>query len=212
VNPSLDFLLSAIYDDYLAPEHRADLVKSGLTVETIRCQRIRSVPPQMIEALLGFPTPKVTSAYLLPFADPRGAWLDHVRLKVFPSYKDARERTVKYLQPRGLTPRLFLPLVALPAILEPASPLWLIEGEKKSLAGAQLGLAAVGFAGIEGWHVGGSRALLPDFDAIPLGGRAGAGRRRSHQPRRATRRRTFRGGVGASPGVRPARALPAAAA
>jgi Domain of unknown function (DUF3854) len=47
-------------------------------------------------------------------------------------------------------------------------PLWCVEGEKKALAVAQLGLPAIGFCGIEGWHVAGSRALLPDFDSIAL--------------------------------------------
>jgi lysophospholipid acyltransferase (LPLAT)-like uncharacterized protein len=36
---------------------------------------------------------------------------------------------------------------------------------------AQLGLTAVGFCGIEGWHRGGSRALLADFDTLRLQGR-----------------------------------------
>jgi hypothetical protein len=34
-------------------------------------------------------------------------------------------------------------------------PLYLVESEKKALAVAQLGLPAVAFCGIEGWHVGG---------------------------------------------------------
>ena len=50
-------------------------------------------------------------------------------------------------------------------------PLWLVEGEKKALAVAQLDLTAVGFCGIEGWHRGGSLELLADFDALRLRGR-----------------------------------------
>ena len=34
--------------------------------------------------------------------------------------------------------------------------------------GAQLGLAAAGFCGIEGWHRRGSRELLADFDTLRL--------------------------------------------
>jgi hypothetical protein len=52
--------------------------------------------------------------------------------------------------------------------LEGEAPPWLVEGEKKALAVAQLGLPAVGFCGVEGWHVAGARRLLPDFDAIRL--------------------------------------------
>ena len=39
----------------------------------------------MIDQLLGFPAPKITSAYVIPFPDPRGGWMDHIRMKVFPS-------------------------------------------------------------------------------------------------------------------------------
>src|SRR5262249_49854782 len=122
-------------------------------------------------ALLGFPAPSVVSAYLIPFADPAGGWLDHVRLKVFPPFKDARGQTVKYLQPRGSDVRLFFPLATLAAVLAGEAPLWCVEGEKKALAVAQLGLPAVGFCGIEGWHVAGKRTLLPEFEVIPLRGR-----------------------------------------
>ena len=57
------------------------------------------------------------------------------------------------------------------AVLESTTPLYLVEGAKKALAVAQLGHAVVGFLGIEGWHVKGSRELLPDFDQVPLAGR-----------------------------------------
>jgi hypothetical protein len=153
------------------PNHLADLRRSGLTDKTIARQKIRSVPPHMIGRLLGFDVSAVQSAYLIPFADPTGGWLDHVRLKIFPSLTDANGRTVKYLQPRGASARLFFPLATLKRAVDDREPLFVVEGEKKSLAVAQLGLPAVGFCGIEGWHAAGSRALLPDFDAIALWGR-----------------------------------------
>ena len=56
-------------------------------------------------------------------------------------------------------------------VLDGDGALYLVEGEKKALAVAQLGLAAVGFAGIEGWHRKGSQELLADFAAIHLEGR-----------------------------------------
>src|SRR5262249_20104734 len=56
----LDLLLSDHYGA-LAPEHRADLERSGLTSPTIAAQKIRSVPPAMIPRLLGF-DPKAVSA------------------------------------------------------------------------------------------------------------------------------------------------------
>jgi hypothetical protein len=171
MNAPLEMLLSERSRDVLAPEHRADLRKSGLTEATISRQRLRSVPPDMIGPLLGFDPRAVASALLIPFPSPTGGFMDHVRMKVFPPFTNASGNTVKYLQPRGSGVRLFFPLATLRRVLTDDEPLWLVEGEKKALAVAQLGLPAVGFCGIEGWHVAGSRALLPDFDDLLLRGR-----------------------------------------
>src|SRR5437867_3173541 len=172
VNPHLNLLLSCIYDSDRVdhPGHLADLRKSGLTDATIRAQKITDVPPGMIDQLLGFPTPKVTSAYLLPFPDPCGGFMDHIRVKIFPSIT-TDDGTIKYLQPRRSGVRIYFPLVTLDAVLRSADPLYIVEGEKKSLAVAQLGLPAIGICGIEGWHVAGSRDLHPDLDDVGLFGR-----------------------------------------
>lgn len=166
----LDFLLSCLYDDFLAPDHTADLRRSGLTDETIGRQKIRSVPAHMIELLLGFGAPKVVSAYLIPFPDPRGGWMDHVRLKVLPSIA-TESGTIKYLQPKRSGVRIYFPLATLDAVLHSTEPLYIVEGEKKALAVAQLGLPAIGICGIEGWHTAGSRALHSDLLDVGLRGR-----------------------------------------
>jgi hypothetical protein len=171
MNPHLEILIGAAYDGALAPEHRADLRKSGLTDATIAAQFIRSVPPSLIPRLLGFDMPSVRSAMLLPFRSPAGGFADHVRVKIFPPLTDADGHTIKYLQPKASAPRLYLVARCLGAVLESAEPLWCVEGEKKALAVAQLGLPAIGFCGVEGWHRKGEHRLLPDFDAIRLEGR-----------------------------------------
>ena len=170
MNPHFEFLLSTVYDGALAPEHRADLEKSGLGKNIIAEQLIRSVPPSLIPKLLGFDAPKVTSAYVIPFADPRGAWLDHVSLKVFPSIT-TDNGTIKYLQPKHSGVRIFFPVATLGAVLHSADPLYLVEGEKKALSVAQLGRPTVGVCGIEGWHVARARDLHPDLDDVGLRGR-----------------------------------------
>jgi putative DNA primase/helicase len=167
---ALELLLSSVYSGALAPNHLADLRRSGLTDATLQLQRIRSVPSHMIDQLLGFDARGVVSAYLIPFPDPHGGWLEHVRLKVFPTLTTERG-TLKYLQPRGSGVRLYFPLATLDAALTSDAPLWLVEGEKKALATAQLGFASVGFPGIDAWHASGTRVLLSDFDVIPLKGR-----------------------------------------
>lgn len=167
MNTTLASLLGAAYDGALAPEHLADLRKSGLTDETIRAQHIRSVPPRLIPRLLGFDIAGIQSALLFPFRSPAGGFMDLARVKVFPALK-TRKGTLKYLQPRGSQPRLYFAVSCMREVLEGTDPLWLVEGEKKALAVAQLGLPAVGFCGVEGWHIKGSRDLLADFAAIRL--------------------------------------------
>lgn len=171
MNPHLELLLSRGYDGALAPEHMADLRKSGLTDATIAANLIRSVPPSLISKLLGFDVPEIRLALLFPFRSPAGGFMDHVRAKVFPPLTDTKGHAVKYLQPKGTAPRLYFSAECLRQVLEDDGALWLCEGEKKALALSQLGLPAVGVAGVEGWHTAGSRALLPDFDVIPLAGR-----------------------------------------
>jgi len=164
----LELLLSDIYPGSFAPDHLADLIKSGLKPDIIQRQRIRSVPLWMIQKLLGFDPVEVSSALLIPFADPNGGFIDHVRMKVFPSFKGRDGQTVKYLQPKGSGVRLFFPLTTMEMAFHGDCSLWLVEGEKKALAVAQLGLASVGFCGIEGWHTRRSENLIPDFDSIQL--------------------------------------------
>jgi hypothetical protein len=77
----------------------------------------------------------------------------------------------KYLQPRRSGVRIYFPVATLDAVLRSKQPLYIVEGEKKSLAVAQLGLPAIGIAGIEGWHVSGSRSLHPDLENVPFDGR-----------------------------------------
>jgi hypothetical protein len=88
-----------------------------------------------------------------------------------PTLYDKDGHSMKYLQRRGERARLYVVRRVAAAVRDTTSPLYLVEGEKKALAVAQCGLPAVGFSGIEGWHLRGPRELLPDFDAIPLAGR-----------------------------------------
>jgi hypothetical protein len=168
VNPHLELLLSRAFDGALAPEHLADLRKSGLTDEMLREQFIRSVPPHMIPKLLGSSWESVRSALLVPFRSPAGGFMPHVRVKIFPPLSDAEGHSVKYLQPRGSGPLVYFIARCLREVLEGDAPLWVVEGEKKAASVAQLGLPAIGICGVEGWHIAGERQLLPDFDGIRL--------------------------------------------
>jgi hypothetical protein len=168
----LDFLLSALYDRIeLHPEHLDDLRKSALTDETIARQKIRTAPPHMIQHLLGYSPPKIVRhAYVIPYADPRGGWMPHVRMKIFPNV-ERKSGTVKYLQPHHSGVRIFFPIATLDVVLHSAEELYIVEGEKKALCVAQTGAPTIGIAGAEGWHATGSDGLHPDLDDVGLDGR-----------------------------------------
>lgn len=171
MTPHLAHLLCCVYDDLLAPAHRDDLHKSTITEASAAAQFIRSVPVTMIPRVLGFDLPGIQSALLFPYRSAAGGFMAHARLKIFPALTDRGGYAIKYLQPKGSTPRLYFVASCLGEVLEGGDPLWICEGEKKAICLAQLGRPAVGIAGVECWHTKGSRELLADFDAIRLDGR-----------------------------------------
>jgi Domain of unknown function (DUF3854) len=137
----------------------------------------------MIGKLLGFEPCGVRHALLFPFPGPAGGFVDHVKMKIW--VDDAEPGDVrgdeveehgerwrynggerKYRVRRRSSPRLYLPILTMQQALQGTAPLWLIEGMKKALAVMQLGLPAVGIESAWGWHVKGSRDLLPDFSFI----------------------------------------------
>jgi uncharacterized protein DUF3854 len=184
MNAHLELLLSTAYAGALAPEHLADLRKSGITDETRVFHRMRSVPLATLPAL-GLKLRKgMRSTYLIPFPAPGGGWMDHVKVRAFSDdesadvlgdhveehrqccrYNGGRQ---KYLVPRESAPRLYSPIPTMRNALEGPAPLWIIEGMKEALAVMQLGLPVVGIESAWSWHVKGSRALLLDFAWISL--------------------------------------------
>jgi len=167
-----NLLLSPVYSGAVTPEQRADIEKSGIREALRMEQGIRAVPPSGFRPLLGFDVhPAVRSLLLFPYLDVDGRWTDHFQVKIFPP-PDAATGRPKYLQPKRSGSHLYLVRRALGAVLEPGRELWITEGAKKTCAAASLGLAAVGLSGIQNWRERGSRRLLPDFDRLPLAGRA----------------------------------------
>lgn len=144
------------------PDHLADLRRSGLTNETIAAMTVHSVPPANTARLLGWNPPQVQSALAFPYPNVPG----FARLKVFPPYQDKRGHAVKYLQPKGTPPHLYV-LPAVEAILaNPAIPLAIAEGEKKAAAMVQVGIMAVGVGGIWAWLGADTHAPIPELGRI----------------------------------------------
>jgi len=119
------------------PEHWEDLtVKSGLTEETIKMGRVYSLAPRFISHFFKREVPvRITSALAFPY---QGG--DFARIKLFPALGK-----MKYAQPPRTSARLYAPL--------PVNdrPVYVCEGEKKTLAAYQHGLNAVGIGGVWNW-------------------------------------------------------------
>lgn len=148
----------------LNPEHKADLQKSGLSDEIITNANIYSVRPHDIQKILGKAyADKVNSLLAFPYQQN-----GFCRYRLFPSIKDKDGHKIKYYQAPGSGVHLYYPPGIESDIADPAIPLSLVEGEKKSLKGFQEGIVSIGIGGIWNFKEKGSDELAPDFDNIPL--------------------------------------------
>lgn len=154
------------------PDHLADLRKSGLSDETIILHRIKSVRPKDINKKVGYDIPGLISAYVIPFPPFND---DYFRLKAFYTpgqerYSDGRKKP-RYIQPKGSANRLYIPLPVFPILNDVSVPIYLTEGEKKSLKATQEGLPTIAITGLWNWKQSGTENLIPDFDLITWQGR-----------------------------------------
>ena len=143
------------------PDHLDDLRKSGLTEETIQAMGVYTVPSGDISKILNWNPAEVRSALAFPYPGT-----GFIRLKVFPSYQDKRGHLVKYLQPKGSNPHLYL-LPAVEAVLQdPSGPLAIAEGEKKAAALLQARIMTAGMGGIWCWLEKETHRLIPEVERI----------------------------------------------
>jgi hypothetical protein len=151
----------------LHPDHLADLRRSGLTDPTVAAAGIRSLALEELSRVLGTRlSARVTSAYLIPYPGADG----FARVKLFPPVVADDGRTMRYHQPPGFAPRLYIPPRARAALADPSVPLLMCEGEKKCLSGDQAGRACLGLGGLWNWLAGG-RPIL-DLDHVDWVSRA----------------------------------------
>jgi P4 family phage/plasmid primase-like protien len=145
----------------LHPDHLADLRRSGLSDETILQAGITSVRPADIPKRLRFNPRGLVSAYSIPYPG-----LDYERLRCFWEPGPNGERRAKYLQASGSIVHLFVPTGVKSDLGDPFVPLYITEGEKKTLAGIQSRLCCIGLGGLWAWKRKGK--LLSEFGEIQL--------------------------------------------
>lgn len=147
----------------LAPEHLADLTRSGLSALTIAALKFEAVRPSDLK-LSG-----VESAYALPYFNLDGSENCAKRWKLFPSVTTPDGHTQKYHQTPGSSPALYMPpLFSWPAVARnPKCDLLITEGEKKAAAMCEQGKSCAAVAGVWNWRMtldNGERLTIPTLD------------------------------------------------
>lgn len=151
----------------LHPEALADLRRSGLSDATIVEAGLYTPAPGDLPRLLGPRlVNRVAHVLVVPY---RGAG-PFYRAKLFPPVPDGAGHTIRYYQPAGSAPRLYLPAPVDGALTDPSIALYLIEGEKKALKANQGGLPCIGLGGLWNWRHEGRP--IGDLDRIDWYGRA----------------------------------------
>lgn len=154
----------------LSPDHLADLRRSELTDHTITALQFEAVPPSKL------PVKAAESAYAIPYFNLDGTLNGFARSKFVPPVKDAQGHAMKYYQPEGSAPHLYLPPLFDWETLakDPARLLIITEGEKKAAAACQQGLDTAGIGGNWNWtskRANGDDLVLPLLDEFQWTGR-----------------------------------------
>jgi len=144
-------ILGGNLSHHLHPAHLADLRKSGLSDDTIQAAGVYSLAPRFIDYFFRGRVPnEIESALCFPYQGSTFA-----RIKLFPALGK-----MKYAQPPGTSARLYMPFPV------DERTLYVVEGEKKTLAAYQHGLNAVGIGGVWNWISKGSS--INDLSLIEL--------------------------------------------
>jgi len=145
------------------PAHWADLMKSGLSPETIQRAGIKSVPPDQINKTIGFDPKNVKSCLEFPYPN-----ISFSRVKTFPPYTDNQGHQVKYLQPKGSGVHLYIPVGCEEKLHQIQTPIYFTEGEKKSLKASQEGIFCLGLGGVWNFKNKGDDGLINEIKKIPF--------------------------------------------
>lgn len=158
------------FDSRFNPAHLADLRKSGLLNETILEAGIESVPPRDINKIFGYET-YAKSVLEIPYPGT-----DYSRYKMFYDEADkinpkTGDERPKYLAKKDSGNHLYIPTKARPVLKDLSKPLYITEGEKKSLKAYQEDIYCIAISGLWNWKIKDKDELIPDFDLIALDGR-----------------------------------------
>lgn len=106
---------------------------------------------------------------VIPYRDLEGKVNGFARVRPHMARKGKNGKPIKYEQPKGEPLRAYFPAASLEQLRDGESQIFITEGEKKALALAQVGAAAIGIGGVDCGMKDG--ALIPDLAAIDWTGR-----------------------------------------
>src|SRR5262245_65195110 len=111
----------------LHPDALADLRRSGLSDETIIEAGLYTPAPGELPRLL---TPRLVNRVAHALVIPYRGVEPFYRAKLFPPVPDGAGHMIRYYQPAGTAPRLYLPAPVTTVLAEPSIAIYLTEGEK----------------------------------------------------------------------------------
>lgn len=126
---------------------------SGLSDETILAAGITDSSNDLTKQLLS--SHKVAEGYHIPYFGFDRKRVDHYRIRILKdAHPERPDPDQKYAQPRNSGNRVYIPPLFDHETWQhdSAYPIFLTEGEKKSLAASQAGLVCLGLGGVYSWR------------------------------------------------------------
>jgi hypothetical protein len=132
----------------------ADLARSGLTAADAKRLELRCVTSAELVQLTAR-RGVAKGGYVIPYHDEHGQPTGSYRVRLLePGARFVDRKTVRYLQPPGTLPHVYLARgVRWPQVLDSAKQeLWITEGEKKAARGCRAGYHVLGLGGVWSWR------------------------------------------------------------
>lgn len=167
----------------LNEKHRAEFHASGVSDEMIERAGVRSVEGAEVKRILGWQSRGAPwgTGWAIPFRFNGETDPTYQRVKLDFPRDNGEGGVVKYESPRNAPNRAYYPPGFWDAIADPATPIFLTEGEKKSLSAMQRGFATISLVGVWGFgrkrprratgKATGPRFLIEDLNRIHWNGR-----------------------------------------
>lgn len=108
---------------------------------------------------------------VFPYRNSLGRPTDFARVKPHFPRKGKKEKPIKYEQPKGESVKAYFPVESIGLLKDPSEPIYVTEGEKKALAIAQDGRAAIGLGGVYCFRNTETGELIDDLASIDWEGR-----------------------------------------